>query len=164
MPGTLGGWIEALGLERLAPALLSVRVAHGHTVRELSPERAASLKGSRIWIAATLARDIQASIPGPPPPGAVASLDGELALRMRQSGLAGLRLRGIRLASEQVGLVTNLGQGSPRDLAVLLRTLRDRLSRDHGIDFQARLVLGTRPAPRRARRLDPESQMLEEEP
>jgi UDP-N-acetylenolpyruvoylglucosamine reductase len=62
-----------------------------------------------------------------------------------------LRLRHIRLADEQPGIVVNLGDGTSRDLDLVVRLVKERLMRDHGVEVEPVLHPLGRP-PKRSNR------------
>jgi UDP-N-acetylmuramate dehydrogenase len=147
-PGTLGAWCEDLAPEAWARLFARVEVLTGRGVRTLEGEavagaaRSALLLGGRLWPAPL------GPLPPPPPwPGALFAPDPDLHAALARSTLPGVRLRRVRLATEQVGLVTNLGGGTARDLDLLARLAQERLARDAGLEVQPRLQpLGRPPA------------------
>jgi UDP-N-acetylenolpyruvoylglucosamine reductase len=148
-PGTLGAWLRGGDPVALEPLLRSVRVLKGRSLGDKKPKALGSLGAAGLILGAKLLARHDAALPPPPPaPGSVLVREPSHESAMRQSRLPGLRLRSIRLAGEQTGLVVNLGGGSSRDLDLVLRLVRDRLSRDHGLDVEPRLQpLGRPPKP-----------------
>ncbi len=139
-PGTVAAWLEAGEAEALAPLLRSVRALVGRSVKDRPGSSLASLSSKAVILGAELeARHGRPLPPPPPPPGTLLVLDEKLEKAMRRSRLPGLRLRSIRLASEQPGVVVNLGAGSSRDLELIIRLVKERLKRDHGLEVEARL-------------------------
>jgi UDP-N-acetylmuramate dehydrogenase len=147
-PGTLGAWCEDLVPDIWARLFARIEVLTGRGVRTLEGEavagaaRSALLLGGRLWPAPL------GPLPPPPPwPGALFPADPDLWAALARSTLPGVRLRRVRLATEQVGLVANLGGGTARDLDLLARLIQERLARDAGLEVQARLQpLGRPPA------------------
>ena len=145
-PGTLGGWVKTADAEALAPLVVSVRAAVGRGIVNRSGTALAGLGRKAVILGATLVRCPDAPLPPPPScPGSLFVLDASLRLAMAQSRLPGLRLRSIRLAGEQAGVVVNLGSGGSRDLDLVIRLVKDRLKRDHGLEVVFRLQPMGRP-------------------
>jgi len=145
-PGTVGGWLSGADPARLAPLVHSVRALRGRSVVERSGDTLASLGSKAIVLGAVFHGRPDAPLPpSPPSPGSLTLQGGDVLRAMVKSRLPGLRLRSIRLASEQPGLVVNLGGGSSRDLDLVLKLVQDRLKRDHGVELEARLAPLGRP-------------------
>ncbi len=145
-PGTLGGWLERGPAEAQAPLLRSVRALVGRSIKDQPGSALGSLSNKAVFLGACLEPRPRAKLPAPPPhPGTLLELDEALLGAMRRSRLPGLRLRSIRLAAEQPGVVVNLGAGSSRDLELVIRLVKERLLRDHGLSVEARLQLLGRP-------------------
>lgn len=144
-PGTFWSWLEDGGARSLGTALRSVRVLQGRTAKTVSGDEWRSAASGGVALAAVLNGTLPRH-PVPPPPGAIAPLDAEFVRRLRRSGLPGLRLRRILLADEAPGVLVNLGQADSRDFDMVLRLVRERLHRDHGMEFQSRLVVAGRAA------------------
>ncbi len=137
-PGTLATWLRTSDPQGLMPLVRSVRALAGRSLKD-HPVEVVS-RGKAILLGAELDACPSADI-GPPPlaPGSLFRVDERLGRAMIRSRLPGLRLRSIRLADEQPGVLVNLGGGSSRDLDLVLRLVRERLMRDHGIEVEPRL-------------------------
>jgi len=149
-PGTVGAWCADLEGPALAGLFRRVRVLTGRGIRDHEGAAVAGVPRSALLLRAWLPPAPTAGLPPRPPwPGEAFAEGGaageDVRAALLSSRLAGLRLRGIRLASEQVGLVVNLGAGTARDLDLLLRVVVDRLGRDHGLNVQPRLQPSGRP-------------------
>lgn len=139
-PGTLGAWLEGGDPQEIMPLVRSVRVLVRSSVKDRPAEALVGLGSKAVIIGAVLeGRHDRALPPAPLPPGSLFAVDRDLRRAMAHSRLPGLRLRRIRLADEQAGIVTNLGGGSSRDLDLVIRLVKDRLMRDHGIEAELRL-------------------------
>ncbi len=142
-PGSVGGWLAAGALQALGPALRSLRVFSGRGVREVGPQRLESLPRTAVPLSVLLEPELPVglSLPAPLPfPGSICEGSERLGPALAASGLLGLRLRRIRVSHEQPGLLINLGGASSRDLDLVLRLVRERLLRDHGLEIQRRLA------------------------
>lgn len=139
LPGTVWSWMEEGTSSHLQAVLVSVRALEGRGIKVLAGSDWCQSPSSAIPLSVELAGALPPRLKGPPPPGAIGSLDGDLPRRMVQSGLTGIRLRGLRLSPEQPGVVVNLGASSARDLEIVLRMVKDRLQRDHGMELKSRL-------------------------
>lgn len=151
-PGTLGAWVEAQSLERLAPGLLQVRAFAGRSVRQVDRDGISRLPRTALPVSFVLALEPAPGFdlpPPPPPPGAICALDDGIQRAMTQAGLPGLRLRRIRLCREQPGVVINLGGARSTDLDLVLRLAKERLAKDHGLTLEIRLQPAGRPVRRR---------------
>jgi UDP-N-acetylmuramate dehydrogenase len=145
-PGSLGAWCSDLDGAALATLCGRIRALTGRGLRDFSGAAVATVPRSALLIQACLIPEAPAALPPRPPwPGAAFAEDPDLLAALARSRLPGLRLRGIRLAEEQVGLVVNLGGGSARDLDLMLRVIVERLGRDHGLQAQPRLQPMGRP-------------------
>jgi UDP-N-acetylenolpyruvoylglucosamine reductase len=160
-PGTVGSWIDAAGLARLRPALREIVLVTGRGRKTLAGDEigtassggsagAVGAAGGPVPVEALFGDATAKGLFRPSPPGAVASLDAAFEAIFRQSGLCGVRLRGLRLAPEAPGVVVNLGSGTPRDLDLLFRLVKERLYRDHGLEFDVRISFASRPTSRRS--------------
>jgi UDP-N-acetylmuramate dehydrogenase len=154
-PGTLGGWLLSREPQALLPSVHSVRALVGRSLKD-HPVEVVS-KGKAVILGAELvARPAGGLGAAPLAPGALFAVDARLQRAMVRSRLPGIRLRRIRLADEQAGIAVNLGGGSSRDLDLVLRLVKDRLMRDHGIEVEPRLQpLGLPPKKRSQPRGDP---------
>lgn len=151
-PGTVGGWLTGVGLLSASVVVRRLRLASGRSVKSVLIEDALSLKGQLVFLDAVIEGDLPVNFPAPVDPGAMLDPFPDMRRVLERSGLLGIRLRGIRICSEIAGLVVNLGEGSPRDLELILKTLRERLYRDHGLQVEPRLGLLSRPSTRRGPR------------
>ncbi len=151
-PGTLAAWLRSAPVAELEPLVRSVRTLVGRSVKDRPASTLAGLSPKAVILAAELeARPDRPLAEAPPWPGSVCAMSPELERAMRRSRLPGLRLRSIRLAHEQIGLVANLGGGTSRDLDLILKLVQDRCKRDHGLDVEPRLQpLGRPPRTPRA--------------
>lgn len=148
-PGTLGSWCAGLDPEALARLFVRVTILTGRGVRRVDGAAVASIPRSAELLGGRLPRAPVAALPPSPPwPGALFDQDSDVASALARSSLPGVRLRRVRLATEQVGVVVNLGGGTARDLELLCRLAQERLGRDHGLEVQSRLQpLGRPPSP-----------------
>ena len=156
-PGTLGGWLQCADPAALGGLVRSVRALVGRSIKDRPPEAAASFGAKAVILGAVLeARHGRALPCAPLAPGSLFAVDDDMRRAMRHSRLPGLRLRHIRLADEEAGVVVNLGAGSSRDLDLVIRLVKERLLRDHGLEVEPRLQpLGLPPKNTPAHRVDP---------
>ncbi|MFH1465527.1 MAG: hypothetical protein ABIO70_14160 [Pseudomonadota bacterium] len=145
-PGTLGAWCQELAPEVWGQLFERVELLTGRGVRTLVGEAVASAPRSALLLGGCLRTPPLGSLPAPPPwPGSLFAPDPDVAAALARSSLPGVRLRRMRLAAEQVGVVTNLGGGTARDLDLLAKLAQERLSRDAGLEVQTRLLPLGRP-------------------
>ncbi len=145
-PGTFGAWLRCASPGAVIPSLLSLRTLKGRSLKDRSPEALSKLGAGELVLGAELRLESPAPLPAAPSfPGCVVEPEEVTVRAMARSRLPGLRLRSIRLASEQVGLVVNLGGGTSADLELVIRLVKERLLRDHGLEVEPRLALLGRP-------------------
>lgn len=150
-PGTLGGWLAAREPQDLQPLVHSVRALVGRSLKDHPVE--VVTKGKAVILGAQLVARPEATLGAAPlAPGTLFAVDERVQRAMVRSRLPGLRLRRIRLADQQAGLVVNLGGGSSRDLDLVIRLAKDRLMRDHGIEVEPRLQPLGRPPKKSSQR------------
>lgn len=138
-PGTLGaslacdpgwdGWID------------TVRVVHRGSIREL-PWAEVQHRTKVIFLGARIHAEGTGHAPGPELPGAwVQPVEDEDVVRMlRETALAGTRLRRVCLPEAAPELLVHLGGGSGKDVQQLLKAVVDKVHQARGIMLQEQIT------------------------
>lgn len=137
-PGTIGASV-ALG-EGWAPWVTTVRHFSRGGER---PARLADVaqRSSLLLTAVRVQADVDAPAPGPELPGSwYAPLDDEHpADLLRQGVLSDTRLRSVRIPAAAPELLVNLGGATARDLALLQKSVIERVHTNRGVMLQDRM-------------------------
>lgn len=151
--GVAGTVAEAFRAAWLGDCVRAVRALRGTRISDLSPDQ---VKDAHILLRLTLevqpkpAAKLKSAIDkacdtrrgrGPGLPGRLMhDPKGETAAElMADSGLCGVRLRGVRLGLAEPNCVINLGGATAEDIRLLRALVRDRVKQQHGVELQPAL-------------------------
>jgi hypothetical protein len=138
-PGTLAdawedGWI--------LPAVVRLRRFRSRSIEEIEPTPGMSPDAKSLVVAALLRPGVKLH----PPPAGRAFRDHKrrnlpaLPELLRNLGLGGLRLGGAILAEEDPTVLANRGDGSARQLRLLLQAVRERVHTATGLELDDRMA------------------------
>ncbi|MCO4747453.1 MAG: hypothetical protein KC912_21815 [Proteobacteria bacterium] len=149
VPGSFGA---ALAAEKdLETVVTSVRFVHRGAIREGSLDEARKGRASRLILSATLAltpstpeavRDAIAVARAarlPPSSAWKQPKGGKLRRRLERSGMGDVRIRRAIIPKEAPELICNLGGASSSDIALLVRSAKDRVKQHTGVVLEPQI-------------------------
>lgn len=132
-PGCLA---DAMDEGWILPAVVSARRFRGRSVEDIAPFEA---DPKSIVLSAVLRPAVRVA----PPRAGQAFRDlrrGSLRSVLAKAGVAGMRLHGAALATDDAAVLVNRGDAEPRDLRLLLAAVRDKVKAATGVDLDDRLL------------------------